>query len=186
MMQLRRPARLLAAAGVLLVAAPALASCGFDYATDRVYTPGAGTNDRDGQVDVLGAVVVSAEDGSGTLVASFSNNNDDEPTTVEAIEGTFVGEDGTEEAVEVGEFEPIEIPAGGLVNLANAEEPIAITGGFETGDFLTLHFTFGNGESAELDVPTVVDCYEYAGLDETAEAATPHGECEPEETTTEH
>ena len=80
-MQLRRSARLLTATGALVLAASALTSCGFDYATDRVYTPGAGTNDRDGSVDVLGAVVVSAEDGSGTLVASFSNDDETAPAT---------------------------------------------------------------------------------------------------------
>ena len=83
-MQLRMSARVLAAAGALALAT-ALSSCGFDYATDRVYTPGAGPNDRDGQVDVLGAVVVSGQDGSGTLVASFANNDPDNSATVSSM-----------------------------------------------------------------------------------------------------
>src|SRR3954452_17924372 len=100
-MQLRRSARLLTAAGALLLAAPVLTSCGFDYATDRPYTPGAGTNDQSQKVDVLAAVVVSAEDGSGTLITSFSNNTTDATATVTAIAGS-----GDDSDLTVSSFEP--------------------------------------------------------------------------------
>jgi hypothetical protein len=174
-MQLRRSARLLTAAGALLLAAPALTSCGFDYATDRVYTPGAGTNDRDAKVDVLGAVVVSGDGDSGTLIASFSNNDADAPARVESI--TSAG-DGP--SVTVSDFEPIEIPAGGLVNLADAKKPINVEGEFDAGQFLTLTFGFGDGTSTTLQMPSVPDCYEYAGLDATLKTPTPPEDCEPE------
>ncbi len=36
---------------------------------------------------MLGAVVVSGQDGSGTFIASFSNNDQDEPATVVSIAG---------------------------------------------------------------------------------------------------
>jgi len=185
-MQLRRSARLLTAAGALLLAAAVLSSCGFNYATDRPYTPGAGTNDQDARVDVLSAVVVSAEDGSGTLITTFSNNNPDDAATVDTIAGA---DDDT--ALKVGDFDPIEIPAGGYVNLASddsptADAPITVEGDFTTGQFVTLEFTFGDGSSATLDVPTVKDCYEYAGLDATAESGTPAEECKPEASEVEH
>lgn len=185
-MQLRRSARLLTAAGALLLAATALSSCGFNYATDRPYTPAAGTNDQDGHIDVLGAVVVSAEDGSGTLITTFSNNVEDESATVTAIAGA-----GDDSALTIGDFDPIEIPPGGYVNLASddsptADTPITVEGDFTTGQFLTLEFTFDDGTSAELDVPAVADCYEYAGLDATAETGTPAEECVPEASEVEH
>ena len=63
------------AAAVVALAAP-LTSCGFDYATERTYTPAGGANNREGVVDVLSAVVVSGAEGSGTFVASLSNNDD--------------------------------------------------------------------------------------------------------------
>jgi hypothetical protein len=179
-MQLRRSARLLTAAGVLLLAAPVLTSCGFDYATDRPYQPGVGTNDHDGKVDVLAAVVVSAEDGAGTLVTSFSNNDADKEATVQTIAGT-----GDDAALTLSKFDPIQIPAGGIVNLADADTPITVEGDYKTGDFLSLEFTFGDGTSATLDVPTVPDCYEYAGLDASAQTPTPADECKPEDTGTE-
>ncbi|MDF1604937.1 hypothetical protein [Nocardioides sp. YIM 152315] len=176
-MQLRRTVRLLTAAGALVLAASALTSCGFDYATDRVYTPGAGTNDRDAGVDVLAAVVVSAEDGSGTLIATFSNNDADEQATVDTIEG---------EGVTVGDFDPIEITPGGYVNLADADTPITVEGDYVVGDFMSMTFTFGDGSTATLDVPSVTDCFEYAGLDATAESGTPEEECVPEAPAAEH
>jgi len=180
-MQLRRSARLLTAAGALLLAATTLSSCGFNYATDRPYTPGAGTNDQDARVDILGAVVVSAQDGSGTLITTFSNNDADKPAEVTEIVGA-----GDDTDLEIGDFEPIEIPPGGLVNLAEADVPITVEGDFTTGQFLTLEFTLADGSSTTLDLPSMADCYEYAGLDATAETGTPAEECQPEASEVEH
>ena len=56
--------RLLATAVAVLALAVPLSSCGFDYATDRDYTPAGGANNREGDVDVLSAVVVSAAAGA--------------------------------------------------------------------------------------------------------------------------
>ena len=174
-MQLRRTARLLTATSALLLAATALTSCGFDYATDRVYTPAAGTNHRDGELAVLGAVVVSAEGGSGTLIATFSNYDQERSAMVESVTGAEETAD-----LQIGEFDPIEVGAGGFVNLANADQPITVEGDYDTGQFLTLTFTFGDGSSATLDVPSVLDCNEFANLDVTAESPTSEEQCLPE------
>jgi copper(I)-binding protein len=146
-MQLRP---LVTAAAVLALAAP-LSSCGFDYATERDYTPASGANNREGDVDVLSAVVVSAAEGSGTFVASFSNNDAEE-------EQTFSGVSGDEGAsIEAAAFDPIEIPAGGLVNLADPAADIVLTGDFKAGDFVPLAVDFGNGDRITLNVPVVSD-----------------------------
>ena len=146
-MQLRP---LVTAAAVLALAAP-LSSCGFDYATDRDYTPGSGANNRDGDVDVLSAVVVSAAEGSGTFIASLSNNDRSEEQSFTGIAGA----EGT--TVEVAEFEPVTVPAGGLVNLAEPAADIVLTGDFKAGDFVPLAIDFGNGERITLNVPVVAD-----------------------------
>ena len=161
-MQLRTSARLLASAGALVLVTT-LTSCGFDNATDRVYTPAAGVNDREGGVDVLGAVIVSAQEGSGTFIASFANNDQLEPATVDAVAGA-----GDDAELEVTDFEPIEIAPGALVNLAT-DGGIVLTGDFGPGDFVTLTVTFGDGDSVEVDIPTVTDCAEWEGLDTSAE-----------------
>lgn len=140
---------LVSAATVVALAAP-LSSCGFDYATDRVYTPGSGANNREGAVDVLSAVVVSAAEGSGTFVASLSNNSSD-------AEETFTAVGGQDATVTAAEFEPITIPAGGLVNLAEPAADIVLTGEFTAGDAVPLTVDFGNGERVSLNVPVVSD-----------------------------
>ncbi len=151
-MHLRRSLAL--ATGALVLAVPALSSCGFDYATDRIYTPAAGVNDRDATVDVLNAVVVSAEEGSGVFIASFSNNSNEDEGIVESIEG-----DATAES-----FEPVEIPVGGFVNLAEEGGP-EVTGDFAAGDFVSVTIHFGDGERVQMDVPVVPNCDDYEGLD---------------------
>lgn len=168
-MHLRRSLAL--ATGALVLAVPALSSCGFDYATDRIYTQAAGVNDRDATVDVLGAVVVSAEEGSGVFVASFSNNSDVEEGVVESIEG-----DATAES-----FEPVEIPPGGFVNLAE-EGGAEVTGDFEAGNFVSVTIIFGNGERVQMDLPVVPNCGVYEGLDGVSDPE----QCEAEVEGVEH
>ena len=148
---------LVTAAAVVALAAP-LSSCGFDYATDRDYTPGSGANNREGEVDVLSAVVVSAAEGSGTFVASLSNGSEGEQTLT-----AVAGQDST---VTAAEFEPVVIPPGGLVNLADPAADIVLTGDFKAGDFVPLAIDFGNGERISLNVPVVSnDTGYWEGLD---------------------
>jgi hypothetical protein len=157
-MQLRRTHRSLAASAtaVLALAVP-LSSCGFDYATDREYTVAASTSNRDGVVDVLSAVVVSAEAGSGTLITSLSNNDTEEPQTLTGVSGN---------GITAGEFEPVEIAPGGLVNLAEPPVGITLTGDFEAGNFVELTFDFESGERTTLELPVVPDDSGYwEGLD---------------------
>ncbi len=146
-MQLRP---LATAAAVLALAAP-LTSCGFDYATDRVNAVVNGATNREGEVDVLSAVVVSAAEGSGTFVASFSNNDPDAEQTFTAVAGA----EGA--AITAAEFAPVTIPAGGLVNLAEPAAAIVLTGDFTAGNVVPLSIDFGNGERISLNVPVVAD-----------------------------
>ena len=94
----------------LLLALPvgaALTSCGFDYPTDQVNTIAAGTNDREGTVDVLGARIVATADGTGRLIGALANN-DDQTASLTAVSGA----DGSVTA----DLEPVEVPPGGSVN----------------------------------------------------------------------
>src|SRR4051812_42520560 len=166
-MQLRRqPRRTLAlAAGALLLGSPVLTSCGFDYATDRVYTPANGANDRDASVDVLGAVVVAAQDDSGTFIAAMSNNDNLKPTRLDSFDG---GEKGN---LTASGFTPVKIPAAGLVNLAN-DGGIAVTGDFKPGDFVSVKLGFATGEDVSVEVPVVTACGYYTDLDTSASSGS--------------
>ena len=181
-MQPRRRIRLVA--GALILALPLLTSCGFGKATDKVYTPGAGTNNRAGDVKVLAAVVAAAQPDSGTFIASFSNNGDEDAELTEVV-GAGEWTDLT-----VSEIDPpVELAPGGFVNLA-IEGGIPITGDFEAGDVMELTFNFASGETVTMDVPVVYACDVYEGLDISVEGASPESdesespEAEPTDDTT--
>lgn len=171
-MHLRRTLALATTSFLLVL----LSGCGLNFATDMPYTPAAGTYNQDGSVDVLNAVIVATEDGSGTFIAALANNDGEESATFEALEGI----DQAQLTAELAS--PIEIPADGLVNLAE-EGGVEVTGEFALGDFVPVSVQFGNGERVELDVPVVTNCGDFAGLDGPSdeEACAP-----PEPATEEH
>jgi len=164
-MPLRMSARLLASAGALALAA-SLSSCGFNYATDRVYDVAAGTTNREGSVDVLSAVIVSAQPGSGTLITSFSNNNVSQGAKVTGIAP------GGQSSVQVESFQPIKVPGGGLVNLADSGGITIKAPNLQAGDIETLKFSFGDGSSEDVDIPVVWACNEWQGLDTSASSSS--------------
>lgn len=171
-MHLRRSLALVS--GALLLTAP-LASCGFDLATDRVNNIAPGATDRDATVDVLNAVIVSAEEGSGVLVTTLVNNDVEEAA---ALEGATADDP---EAVQVGEFSPIEIGPNGLVNLAAADQQgIPVEGDLSAGDVLAMTFQLSGGQTVSVEVPVVSNCGDYAGLDGVG------GECEVSEPVGDH
>lgn len=134
-----------------LLLAPALVACGFNVQTDQVYQAATGVNDRDGAVDVLNAVIVSGSDGSGTLAVTLVNNDQDDAHELTGI----TGDDST------ATMEAIEVPANGLVNLAESGA-VAITGDrVEPGNFVTLTLDFADGQTTELRVPVVAHEDEY-------------------------
>ncbi len=141
-------------AGTAVLSVPVLSSCGFDDATDRVYTPGASTNNRDATVDVLGAAIVAARPGSGTLVAGLSNAAD-EPITLTSVSA---------EGIRIPGFEPVEVPGhDGWVDLREAD--VHLTGEVEAGAMVPMTLEFDNGETVELTVPTMTNCGDFEGVD---------------------
>jgi hypothetical protein len=162
-MHLRRSLAL--TAGALVLAVPALVSCGFDVATNRPYTPANGVSNVDGDVKVLNAVIVSAQAESGTFVASLANGPDADAASFEGVSGSGGN------TIEADDFTPVDIPPGGLVNLATEGGP-TISGAFEAGDFVPLTLSFGNGDTVTMKVPVVPACDEYADADESTPSAS--------------
>lgn len=153
-MHLRRTLALTLAAVLML----ALTGCVKQFATDRPYTQAAGTNSQDAEVDVLNAVIVATEDGSGTFIATLANNSATDAATFEALEGIDQAQ------LTATEFSPMEIPALGALNLAT-DGGVEVTGDFALGNFVPVSVQFGNGEQVEMDVPVVTNCGDFAGLD---------------------
>lgn len=157
-----RTTRLLCA-GALVLAAPMLASCSKEKATDKIYTPANAANDRSERIDVLNAKIVSTSAGSGTLVVSLVNNDSNAPgaTTDAADELVGVGGEVTAKLAK-----PVVVPAGGIAVLAKpTAEGIKVTGEFEAGHFVTVTFTFKNANEVTVEVPVVENAGEVAGQD---------------------
>lgn len=155
-MHLRRSFALTMAAVTL--ATVGLSSCGFDYATDRAYTPAEGVSNRDGEVKVLSAVVVASQAGSGTFIASLANGSQDQDISMTDV--TL-----TDDTATPPTFEPVVIKHGALVNLADPAADIKLTGDFKPGDFVNVSVKFDNGETADLKVNVVTNSGYYSDLD---------------------
>lgn len=147
---------------VLLV--PVLGACGFSQQTDQVYQPAVGVNNRDGNVDVLGAVVVSSLDGEGTFVSSLVNKGTSQDDTLVSMSG---------DGVKVTLKAPIKVAAGSLVNLANTGA-VSVTGAdVKPGAFVRLKLTFESGQNTEVNVPVVPYKDEYSDVLLASAPSTP-------------
>ena len=179
--------RLALAAGGLLLAVPALASCGFDYPTERVNTIGAGVTDREADVDVTGALIVAGQSDSGTLIGALSNNVDADVALIE-IAG---GEKG---AIVADEFEPVELGPNAHVNLAalaEADEGLTVERRVRGRRLRRRSRSASTTASrSPSEIPVMKPCYEFEGLDDTSEGdvrrarstrASPAERREPEE-----
>jgi hypothetical protein len=139
-------------AAVLLLGAPVLSSCGvnFDAQTDQPYNPAVGVDDRSSAVDVLNALIVSGDNGSGTLVASLVNNDTRQDDRVADVTGA-----GRDANLTVQSGGDTAITAGGLLNLAD-QGRFSVTGDrVVPGNFVRLTFSFDRGEPVTVDVPVL-------------------------------
>lgn len=167
-----RGVRALRAGALGLAVAFAAAACGFSPATDSIYYSAPGTDHRKDadDVTVLSAVVVSAQEGSGTFIATFSNSSISEADTVTAIDPSAE----ESQSITVSGFSPIEIAPTAFVNLADEPPGINVSGDFMAGDYVTLQFTLERSEQFEMAVPVVEARDFYEGLD-TSAPDTPAG-----------
>lgn len=142
--------RTISAAAVLL-AVPLLASCGFNEQTDQVYQAAAGVDDRSGAVKVLDAQVVSGEAGSGTVVASLVNSDEQ---TGDKLTQIGPGDPGSQD-ITVSGPSGTAVPAGGAVNLGDQGLWTVRGGAVKAGSLVKLTFTFQHAQTITVDVPVV-------------------------------
>jgi hypothetical protein len=171
-------------AAALLRAVPALSSCSstnFDAQTDQYYTPTDGENNREGTVDVIHALIVSEEPGSGRLVAALSNGDTENDDELAGVRG--VGEsEGVQFSLVEGETT---IPAGGTLQLADDGSAVVGASGdpelLAPGKYVRLSIAFANGEEAELNVPVMEPGTDYTDIEIPESAGS--GATEPTEPT---
>ena len=138
----------MALAAALLFAIPALSACSA-AATDEVYTPTKGVNNRDGEVDVLHALIVSDGKDGGRFVAGLVNNNTED---ADSLSGVTVADGDAQ--VQVGDGDT-EIPAGGILQLAGDDAAVVTVKGTTLGGYVRLTLTFQNAEPVTVNVPVL-------------------------------
>lgn len=138
------------ATGALLLSA-ALSSCGFSPATNRINTISSGINNQEGEVDVLGAAIISGAPDTGLFVATLANGNQQVPISLT----TLAGDVSTAETLD-----PVSVAPLGLVNLYDTGG-IALSGTIVLGDFIDVELTFDSGQTSTLTVAVMRPCYEY-------------------------
>lgn len=153
---------------VLLV--PSLGACGFGYQTDQVYQPGVGVNNRDGTVDVLGAVVVTATDGRGTLVTSLVNKDAENDDALVSVTG---------EELQAQVSAPVQVAAGTLVNLADTGAVSVEGETIEPGKFARLTLAFESGQKTVVNVPVVPHEDEYNEVELAEVSSSPSASPSP-------
>lgn len=171
----RRLRRALTTAAALTFLVTPLAAC-TSHETDFVYQPAQGVNNRDGDVEVLNALIVSSQEGEGRFVAAMTNNGD-EPDEVTGMSGA--GEETVEVVLQGGDTA---IPAGESLRLAEpGAATIRVSGEDVTaGGYVRLAIQFANAEPVEVNVPVIEPGDEYADL--MSESPSPTGS--PSEPTT--
>ena len=152
-------------AAALLLSVPALASCAAT-ATEAIYNPTEGVNDRDGQVEVLHALVVSDGKDGGRLIAGLVNTSQDTPDQL-----ADVTPDGGSAQITVGDGEK-EIPAAGILQLADSDAAQVLVKGVKAGGYVRVTFSFDNADDATLNVPVVQATDDFSGV-EVPGAVTP-------------
>jgi hypothetical protein len=144
--------RLAALAMVLLV--PGLAACGFNEQTDQVYQPAVGVNNRSGVVDVLGAVVVSGSDGSGTFSASLVNKDQTDAATLASVTGPT--------GVQIQLTQLAKVEPDSLSNLADIGAVSVSGDDVKAGNFIRMTLQFDTGQETTLNVPVVDRAQEFS------------------------
>lgn len=153
-MNVRRRLTTAAVALTLPVLTAGLSGCGFDAPTDQRYNPTAGVAAQDGDVDALNVLIVSSSPGSGTLVASFANNNQTDDDSITGVTG---------QGVQVQLGSDVAVPAGELLTLDDGSS--SVTGDrVASGNFVRLTFSFQNAESVTLKAPVVARSGAYADV----------------------
>lgn len=174
---------------VAALLAPALAACGFGAQTDQIYQAAQGVDDRTTSVKILNALVVAAENGSGTFAGSFVNESD-ESQELSEITGEGVTAAISEEAVAVAPKtllnlgEPVVGPRGG-------ELPQVVLSGtaIEIGRYVRLTLTFSGVGAVTINVPVVSNDsdlgHEFLDVPVPPSTSAPEASDEPSEEATE-
>ncbi|GAA1740391.1 hypothetical protein [Aeromicrobium alkaliterrae] len=163
----RRP--LTATAVVALVLTAGACGTSFNAQTNQQYQASIGADDRDADVQVLGGLLVTGENGSATLSATLINTTD---TDQRLTSVTLVSSDGIELAVASSDSDDLVIAPGeartlGLVDDETQRLPSKIYTVFgiePVGLYYTLTLTFADAGEIAINIPSVARNEIYADV----------------------
>ncbi|MBW9207170.1 hypothetical protein KV097_14585 [Mumia sp. zg.B17] len=152
-----------------------LAGCGtgFEAQTNSVYEASVGTDDRSSDVQVLNALFVKNDDGSGTLSAGLVNQTLKADRLVEVEVSTL---DGT--PVDVTFDGPVPVPARRLETLGTKPQVVIEGSELFAGQFLVITYTFANAGDVDMQLPIVTRIPMYDSVAEPG-ASTPTSPATP-------
>jgi len=173
--------KLALAAGLALLAVPALSAC--TTATDRPNVLANGGYDLSANMRVLAARIVASADDQGVFIATIalnpsvdaaSTSPSDQPSLTGLASGPVAPAQSADEGIDPASFSPVEVGDSGMVNLADPTVGgIPVTGTFKAGDVLPITLTFSDGESLTVQTPVVPQCGDYASVAPQGATAPP-------------
>ncbi|QLQ09642.1 MAG: hypothetical protein HZY75_03680 [Nocardioidaceae bacterium] len=150
------------AALVAAALVPALSACATNFGapTEQDYIPAAGVSNRDGVVNVLNTVIVTGNDGAGTVVANLVNTS-----VTDADQLTSVTVDG--QPAQIAPGANTVLPASSSLNLADPAIVFATGDNIVPGGYVNVTFTFTDAEAATVQAPV------FAAEDDFADVTLP-------------
>lgn len=160
--------------GVAAATLPLLAGCAANFGaqTQVQYQPGVGSNDRDGDVYVINALVVADDEGNGTVVTTLINQTSDtdfvtgfqatdsdggglQTSRLPRLEGSEAT-DAPERGLELTSQTAVKVPDDSTLQLSGE----AVT----PGTVATLSLTFQDAAPLDIEVPVVAEGTVYDGI----------------------
>jgi hypothetical protein len=145
------------AATLALATLPVLVGCGasFNARTNIPYQPAQGITDRSGDVYLVDTLVVTDEEGNGTVVARLVNEqaDPDELESITAVDSTGkqITAEPLSEPVALGvppePNQSVQVGYDGLLRLTGDN--------LVAGEFVTITFTFGSAAPVTVEVPVL-------------------------------
>jgi hypothetical protein len=139
----------------------ALTGCGggFDEQTNKIYQGAAGITNRDGEVYVLNALVVTDGKGNGTMVGTLLNIM----STADSLKGVKAV-DSSGKTIATKLASPVSLKPEQAVKLETNGD-VRLTGkGLRAGYFIDVTFTFATAAPLSMSIPVLPQGTEYSSV----------------------
>jgi hypothetical protein len=146
---------------IVLLACFALTGCsgGFDAQTQQLYQAATGISNRDSDVYVLNALVVTDGKGNGTVAGTLL----DQAKQADTLQNV-TAVDSSGKTISTKLASPLQLPPDQSVKL-ETNGAVRLTGSsVQAGYFVTVTFTFANAAPLTMAIPVVADSADYSSV----------------------